>query len=265
MTEVGDSAEIPKVIKRGSNDKVALIAGSNIAFSREEAKHRFGHLKLRISSWFRGNEEAMSEVISIGDLCHNVANRYRVYEEHIKHIPTGIDKESLLKLGNIFATIAKLYGKNTLERQRQNTPRPYELGLILSDFLEVIPAEVAARLLYAASDPDVAQTILSGEGSLNIKYIDIQDLAVEVTVLLPKEARHNIFEKLVQLSPGKDGRANRLFGLIASNWAQRNSSYCGLTLIYQNLQGEKASQHVLDMQADLQELGPIVRGEPKIG
>lgn len=259
--EIDRVGENLRILKTGSYGKVNLVKGENIAAPKEEVKYRMGALSNKIKSWFGGNKARMDEAYAIGDLCHNVANNHRVYEGQLKGIPGGFNHGELLKLGNIIALIANMYGKSVLKARRElGETRPYDLGLTLSDFLEVIPTEVAARILYAASDPEIAQTILQGEGSLNIKDIDIQPHAVEAVVLLPIEPRHKIFTGMADLQPNGGSRAYRLFGLIAANWAQRNSEYCGQIMIYNNLRDEVASRKILEVQEDLSNLGPELRG-----
>ncbi len=253
------------IIRTGSYGLVSLVRADFVQQGVDKAFKSKARWGLRLGDFFSGvRRSSTAEAFDIGAVTHRVIDEGVAREDDIGRFPRDVKKRSdLIKLANIIAGMASLYGHRVLQEQRTgNIGQPYTLGLQLSDFLEVVPPEVAARVLFAASDPDIAQTILKGQGSLRgLRHIDVQPHAVEAVVLLPKDARHEIFTQMVALEPGIGGRANRFFGVIASNWANRTSDYCGQTLIYQNLQGDRAMRQILEMQTDLAELGPLVRGE----
>ncbi|MDP2649788.1 MAG: hypothetical protein Q8P10_03000 [bacterium] len=254
-----------KVIKKGSYGVVSLV-GESSADKIRAIKNTKVLWKEKIRDFLSSSKFNLNEISDALDISNNLILRGKILEEDIKKIPKGISDQEVFKLANIVALTIDTYHKTDLQiKKKGGISIPYYLGLVLSDFLEVLPRDVAAKILFAASNPDIAQTILKGQGSLEsiVKHVDIQPHAVEATVLLPKNVRHEIFNEMVNLQPGKEGRANRFFGLIAINWAQRNSDYCGPILIYQNLVGEQASEKILEVQEDLAELGPMVRGESR--
>lgn len=54
---------------------------------------------------------------------------------------SSVDIGDLVKLANIVAEIAFYYGANTFSQRKKNIETQYNLGLKLSDFLEVLPPD----------------------------------------------------------------------------------------------------------------------------
>lgn len=175
-------------------------------------------------------------------------------------------KDGTSRLADYWNFVIDLYGaKESFDIRETGERPPHSLGRSLSDILEVLPIDLSSRMLLAAADPDITQLFLNTpKKNSGLQRPDNQTYAVEATVLLPNMARHELFAEMAKLSPdqvGKQGGARAFLGLISSNWLNTRSPHSGVQAIYRNLEGEVASTKVLEVQADLLELGKIVRGE----
>lgn len=151
----------------------------------------------------------------------------------------------------------------TMRNKKLEDPAPsYFLGLVLADMLEVLPVKTSAKLLLASGDPEIARiTITSPRRGSDIERIDPQPYTVEGIALTTSEARREIFEEMARISPGRNGGARRLLGLIALEWSNRHSLFCGQSAIHHNLdqlEDETAMEKILEVQGELPDLGRMI-------
>ena len=243
-------------LKSGSYDQVNYVAGS-LADSCEHygAKTR-GKISLNfIKGLGRGTAGNVKKAFDDVRIGHYAIIHKAIGEDDVRTLPDSVESLSdNLRLGRVLGYIA-LHDQN----QRKETKDPYQLGLKLADFCEVIDSKLAARILFAASNPDIAQEI--SKRNTVLRNIDVQPLAIDSIVLLPIEKRHEIFEEMARLEPGREGRASRLLSRIGNDWNKRNSRTSGIKIIHANLQGEKAGAKVLEAQGDLGELRTIIKAQ----
>lgn len=247
------------VIKTGAYVMVSLVNGS-VATPAEGTLRRTvygGGLRGTIAR-FLDKRSVRREAFDVVTFAHHIVDVHQVGQEDLKSLPQGLTDTDQVRLANIVAQISLQHGYMQSDlRQKSDVKPPYKLGRILADFLDVIPRSVAARLVFACANPDVAQTIKRGEGTLNISDVDVQSLIIEGLILTLPQTRREIFTELAKLQAEKDGRANRLLSLITSNWVNRNSDYCGPTMIYRNLEDQQASSKVLEVQTEFADLRQI--------
>lgn len=236
----------------GSYNKVSL-AEKEIDLEIPLDAHRKGS---RLFSWLRGKRSLGNIWDEQTQLAVSVVLAGRVSRQEVERLPIDYKTRS-----DKIQQIDTLYALASAYEQRKQTMRSetYDFGLTLSDFFEIIPRSTAAVFLYIASDPDIAQDVLDHQKGLGLETIDVQKIAVEVSVLLPTEARHEIFVEMAKLDPRLEGRAYGLFRSIVANFHQRNSEFCGSSLIYANLTGDRASGKILEVQNDFADLGELIR------
>ncbi len=225
--------------------------------------HQFRAQKIGIGARFKNlfsgkRDLASEETASGGLLARHVLEEGKVSTRDLSVIPLGSSDYDELKRANIFAMMSSFHDFLLNKGRKEGNNPGHRLGLILADFVDIIPRDIASRIILSAADPKVARTIAKQEGTLAIGNVDTQTLAVESVVLLPRESRLELFSEMAKISPGREGRARRLLSLIASDWTNRNSPYCGSLLIYMNLEGELASHQILEVQEDLIPLGQII-------
>lgn len=244
-----------RVIKTGFYKHVSLIEGS--VRPVEETKFRLESRIKGILSLFSGRR--MSGVSSdLVIVASNVIGPGEIGESDIARLPSSLTPPNLLHMAQIVAMLSFVHDER-IQMNRPDINLPYERGLFISDFLEVIPTEVTARILYAASTPDVAEAIYEGRGSLRrLQGHDPQIMAIEGVVLLPSEVRREVFTELARLQPGRSGRARLFLSSMIGNFHDPNSKYGGSKLIYANLQGEEASGKILEVQSEFMDLAEIV-------
>lgn len=249
------SAERDRAIirARGEYGTVDLVAGSVQQFCQdrgfEKEKKRAGWRARALLKGISGFNRFLGDF----DRAHYIVAHQMVGEDDLRGLPDTLDPKARLAAVNAFGAIVKTY----LDARGN---RPCELGLILSDTLQVLPPQLAAVLLGSASDPQVASEILERRaGHEVVRGFDLQRYAIEAAVLLPVPAQNEIFAEMARLDPGRQGRARRLLSQIATNFHQRNSPYSGVSLIYRNLEGEAASERVLKTQGNLAHLGEIIK------
>lgn len=227
-----------------------------------------------ISKLFSKGTQGLAEVstmTSIAMLSHNILIHHQIGDPDIarldKHsVPNTAD--SRLIIGQYLGNIVDVYMDIERDRIKQSAigvGRPkYTLGLSLSDTMEVLPVGIAARILLAASDPDIARTIVKAPRKNSAEQrVDPQPYAVEAVALLPNDTRHALFEEMARLSPGINGGARRLLSLIASNWSNYNSPFCARESIYRSLEEDQSGEKVLEVQDDLRPLGQLIEGYDK--
>lgn len=130
-----------------------------------------------------------------------------------------------------FGTIVRLYGKlQESRRSHRSKSQPYDLGLILSDFIEADP-ELGAHVLLAAHDPDVSRAVAKEGYFVNLAGMDMQPIAMGTFCLLPPGARQSVMEAMAEIDPEAgsmfvrdvsgnfEGRSNKdAAGFISQNW-----------------------------------------------
>jgi len=214
--------------------------------------------------------------LGFGGSAKKIVNAYLQIPEHVifqkvvgydvlNALPEGRNRDEREDLARVIYLISQHYSRAT---ERSGKKSPYYLGLILSDFVEVVPIEIAGKILYAASNRETSEDIAEGRerifGGVPIPAIrgsgpSTLELAVEAIVLLPDQKRYEVFVELSRLDPSQEGNAHNLFRLITMNMSQRDSPYSGTMLIYKNLEGEQASTKANEVMGDLPKLGELVR------
>ena len=255
-----------RIIKTGSYGYVSLIEG-NVDKTKETSLRlqNTGILGaiLSIPSFVRAKWRGLdhySGAIS-GDqlnmfiLVPNILNQQKVGEADVSRMPNTLKTADLLQLAQITACLALAYDQR---KETEGEKIPYNRGLIISDLLEVLPTPTAARLLFASSNPDIAETIYEGRVHPVFQNIDPQIVAVEGFVLLPPDARQAIFRELVRLGPGPTGRARLFLSFAIGNYYDKTSKYSGIPLIYANLPAEAAAEKVLEFQSEWGNLAEMV-------
>lgn len=204
-----------------------------------------------------------SEVDILTSIRSDVINRGIISKEDLDLLPSGNSFKDQIQLANVLWSISEGYNKVKFEKERLLQHKiPNASGMILSDFLESIPRPLAARILLAASNPNVSNTIMQNEGTLKASQsTDSQQCAVEATVMFPRMARNEIFDEMAKLSPGLDGGAYRHFAFIATNWPQTHSNYNGPKLIERSLSENQAKVKIREVTDDLTPLGAKLRGK----
>ena len=149
-------------------------------------------------------------------------------------------------------------------RQRDaGKPLPYQLGLVLSDFMEVIPEDAAVKILNAATNPKISEEIRQLYFQVSQMDLDPQSMAAEAVALLPRERRIALFEQMAAQDSRLEGRASLFFRSIATNFHVRGSSFSAAGNIRANLHGEEAERKIEEVQEDLPVIGDLIRSKVK--
>ncbi len=253
-----DDENLNQELKKGSYGKVVLIS-SPLA----DKTPRKNGISSRLRSLIRGKQEPPinQERFNLAKLASRVINSGEISEADIKNLPQGTSDTERIKLANVLATLNKFYSQKKFDAERVNRSQlPYELGLILSDFIEILPDNLAARILIVASNPDISRRIAMGEGTISeLEANDSQQAAVEAVVLLPQEKREEMFREMQKIEPGIDGGAYRFFAFIAGQWPNRFADQNGQKLIELNLPPDQADAKIKEVASDLPKLGSILR------
>ncbi|MCL5113888.1 MAG: hypothetical protein M1372_01835 [Patescibacteria group bacterium] len=246
------------VIKKGSYGEVILVKGQKEALP---AQPKGGFLK----GFFGGKKQPAIniEAFDVANLTRRVLYEGKITDGDVAGFPRGDSEVSRVQLANILAALNKEHARAKFDTERRlRRDIPQDFGLIVSDFVEVLPADVAARMILAASDPEVSRRIVKGEGTLSgLQANDVQQVAVSAVSLLPQENRMNLFREMQRISPGNQGRAYRFFSFYVSNWANRRSDYCGQKFIEANLPRNKADEKIREVAGDIPEIGSMLRQE----
>ncbi len=88
---------------------------------------------------------------------------------------------------------------------------------------------------------------------------DLQQRAVGVTCLLPRETRQGLFKIMSKKESGTSGPAYKLFAFIVSNWVNRMSDYNGQKMIESHLPADQASKKIAALSAEWDTLGSQLR------
>lgn len=253
-------AVTPEVLKVGQFG-VELVRGSADTETDLQMLVRYSGPWAAISSIFTGRRLLPREITDSAIISHHLVYNCKIGEGDLNRIPSGLTERDQIFYSTLVVSIAKEYDLRVSEtRKRIGIIPPYARGRFLSDFFEIIPPDKASRILYAAADPDLSQSTKEGRFYAATEGTDTQSLAVEAVVLLPKDARHEIFREMAKLDPRREGRANRFLSLIASDWFNRNSPTSGFSDIYANLTDspDEVGERVLDTYQDLSECRKII-------
>jgi hypothetical protein len=230
------SPENTEIIKKGSWGKVTLV--NNNTTSREDIIQRnarrgvFGVIRT-----FLGRYNAPSTIIDAAEFANHVMFRGVIGTNDIGLLSGMPQSKDSHQLALLMTSLHMEYGEFDRKLKDEGQPkRDYEMGLYLADTLEVIPPSLAARILFATADPETSQSNINGEKNRATEGIDILEMSVEGLVLLPNQARHDIFKELAMIQPTRDGRAHRLLSLIGADWySHMHSKYSGYGAINANL------------------------------
>jgi hypothetical protein len=181
--------------------------------------------------------------------------------DFIDKVPKGNSKVDISDRANLISVIGNLYSKMINERRRNGENPQYDLGLILSDFLELLPRLLAAKILLSASESDLALDAISKERIVDRVGEGPQVLALEALVLLPREIRVGVFGEMAKMEPGEQEGASMLFGQLTDNFYNVGSTMCGYSLILANLSDEAAIAKVAEVSEDFVQIGEIIRAQ----
>lgn len=250
------------VLQQGQYGKVSLVADAE----RHQAKiqHSGRDIKDRLFRLIRGEgflQRNLRELTELDLVVSSVLNKGAISREDLDALPHRLSYADQIRLANVFAGITGSDNARKFRRERKlGRSLPGDCGLILSDLIEIMPAPLTARMLYAASNPDIAIAIGQGAGTLDIRQSDdVQVSAIEAVVLLPKKARWEVFGEMSKLGSGSSGRAYKFFAFLAANWADRLSNYNAQRLIERNLPADQMEQKIQEVALDLPELGAFLR------
>lgn len=207
---------------------------------------------------------ARTELEVLGSISDSVVYDGKVLQSDIDALPKNHSEYHKLRLANTLIAISAVY---TQQRSRMESLHRTNLAdeepLILSDFIEVLPRHLAACVLLAASDPEIARTILKHEGTLAVRHSsDSQQAAIEAVSLLPQKVRLELFDEMARISPGTNGETFRFYKFLVSNWPHPTSSHSGMKFIHKALEHnpELEEAKTAEMADDIQTLGPRLRG-----
>ncbi len=178
-----------------------------------------------------------TELDSIRRISVHAVHMGAVSQNEINRLPKRLSPRDQMWLAQTLAAFPSAYSSFIEEaEQRLGKRSDYMLGAIMADFLEVIPRSIATRILYSASNPEIAEDIFKGRSSISFwRDTDTQALVIESLVLLPAEVRKEVFKEMTKLEPKLEGRAHSLFRMLVANFHQKSSPYCGRDYIYANL------------------------------
>lgn len=204
-----------------------------------------------------GRAGAIDEVTQTFLRAHYILYHHAIGEKEVDDLRRRMNDDMFI--ANDFGMIIRQY------QTMHKSGHQYDLGLVLSDFLEVLPPVVAAAFLKATSNPDVAKNILEGKGVAILGQtekqaaVDILPHAVEAFVLLPVEKRHEILQAMVQAGTKSKEAARRLYQRIATNINQTRSDDSAYVHIYRNLQDQKASEKLIEIRQDMAQWNKITQ------
>ncbi len=216
---------------------------------------------IKVLQWGRraiGKSHITDGDIELGEVIKQAVEDRMVEVGTISRFPSDLSsKKDRFFLGRILPAIKSQW------TDAGTTSAP---GLALSDFLEVLPIEVAARVASAAADPDIGQSIFEQTHGRYDSQID----CIAAVVLLPRAKRRELLVEMMKLDPSPTGRGYSLFRLITSDWANAMSKFNAVKLIYANLQDEAAADKIEEVSDEFMELGNTLRamipakpGEPR--
>jgi hypothetical protein len=237
----------PTPLKQGRYGKVALLE-SNGNNNGDPVREKPG---------FLGRFSKKPKPISSSSARREIANAVAIGElsnQQLTDFSNGNGSGNPRELAGMVVDIASDYRYERTTRQHALKQQfPDEEALVLSDFFEVIPRELAASMMLAISNPNIARdmTITSG-------VIDTQQCAIEVATLLPSDVRLDLFREMAKLDKE---RAYALFRLFVSNWSNRLSDFCGQRFIEASLPEELCEDKIAEVCADFSSLGDMLRQE----
>ncbi len=187
--------EMTTTILRGDYQQVNLIRGTASVLCDHSASYEMYGWSAKVKGALIGKGQAVSEAVTDATLSHNIIHHQGIRESDLARFPRDVSDMSQVTFANAWGAIVWEYNQAALAKKIQTR----RLGLILSDFLQVIPRDLAARFLYSAGNPDVAAVIMEGKGLKILKGIDLLPTSVEAIVLLPGEVRREIWKELAKL------------------------------------------------------------------
>ncbi len=246
------SPENTDIIKNGSWRKVALVRTDTTSredtILRSSRKGVFGVIRTLL-----GRHNASNTIIDAAEFANHVMFRGVIGTNDIDRLSGIPQSKDSNQLSLLMTGLHMEYGEFERKLKDEGMPnRSYQMGLYLADMFEVIPPALAARILFATADPETSQSNVNGEKNRATEGIDILEMSVEGLVLLPNQARHQIFKELAMIQPTRDGRAHRLLSLIGADWySHMHSKYSGYAAINANLRHhlEPAEVHQFNMHS----------------
>lgn len=252
-------------IQKGSWGLLELTdskVGTSLTQSKEYQKRK---LYDRAVGFFKSNRHEVERSYSLTEAGVRIVRRHTLQQSDIERIPQGDDMKSQKQLAEFVAVIAGIYQKDAPDVKNKGLNVRYHLGLLLSDMFELMPPKTAAKVLLAASTPEISEEIKEGANSEGLPEIDVQALAVEAILLLPQGKRRELFIEMAKQDPRQEGRPSLFFRFIVGAFNDRNSPFFGIGLIYANLDGDEAQEKILEVQDDFPVIGALMREQSSAG
>jgi hypothetical protein len=248
--ETGTRPEHTMLLKEGRYRKVNLVESAHD--NNGDSPRNGGGMLDRI---FHRHATTIPSFLSRYIIANAVVSG-EVDKQQLEKLPKENSLKASEELSKVVVSIANRYRRDRRFKGNESTD---EEGLILSDFFEIIPVRLAARMMLAISNPDITRDLASDPDSIDVA-IDTQQCAVMTVALLPQTVRRDLFQEMAELSGGIQGGAYRFFALFASNWSALLSDYCGQTLIDRSFSDEKEREaKKTEVADDLRYLGPLLR------
>jgi hypothetical protein len=229
--------------KQGSYGKVEFIefSGEN----RPPTPRKRGFL-----ARFSGKPEPVTPLVTWDEIAEAVISG-TLDGQQLANFSNGYSAGSSEGLASVVVSIVSKYrdARKAKQRALRQDLRDEE-ALVLSDFFEIIPKPLAARMLLATANPNVARNLAISVSDV----VDTQQCAIETVSLLPKNVRIDLFGEMAKLD--KD-RAYALFRLFVSNWSTRLSDFCGQRAIEASLSQELCDNKIAEVSDDFCHGGTI--------
>jgi len=215
-------------------------------------KKRWG---VRMRSFLDGNIREGNIALKITDVASRVINEGKVNLKDVEHI----GRLRTFEQASFLATFGSYYKMKEKAAAQAGTPSSYNLGLVIADFLEVIPVETAAKLILAGSDPDISESIIRHDRTRHMEAVDTQVLAAEGVILLPLKVQSEVLKKMVDLDPRLEGRGYMFYRNLMSSFYDRRSSLSAFNLVTANIPYEAGFERLSSINENLVNLGEELR------
>lgn len=246
---LANSPDNPNILKTGQWGKVSLVDQDTTTsldiFHRTTRRGPIGLVRTLL-----GYRNASPLLINTAGFANHVFYHGMIGNNDTKLLTDMPYEYEGYQLSILMSALHMEHADSVKKFEEENKQRPvYDLGLYIADMFEVMPPELSARILMSSADPEISQATVNGERNSATEGVDILEMSVEGLVLLPNEARHNIFRSLAGMQPSRSGRASRLLSLIGADWySHMHSKYSGYGAIRANLGSIKEPAEVHEFQ-----------------
>lgn len=259
MNETGVLLQEPpisiKTVATGSNSKVRLIKDSKIP-EKDALPVKKGGLLSKIPFFSQANATAIEISTFTLQTLPGYILRGEINEEFINVLRHASPEELALAM----TTFSSRYYESKFNKEKmERRSLPEEEGLMVADFLEVLPRSVAARIVLACANPNIAREI---QTSTPGKGYDSQQIAIEGIMVSSSKLRREIFREMMRISPGEGGAAYQFYKLLVSNWPNRQSDFNGQRFLERNFLPATANDKIREFNEELADLGQFLRSRP---